>query len=179
MISNSFNQLIITNANFIVLGCGQQHIQIEENEYIFNVLRKENINFPEGKIRIFSRNSEKTFKFNTKHNNKTFEIIISKVFNEVEFCDKYLIIIEDITEKLLIEEQKETFIATLTHDLKSPIRAEQNILKQMINGSFGELSTTQKTILQEILNSREYENKMIVGILPDSGERYLSGDLYE
>lgn len=27
--------------------------------------------------------------------------------------------------------------------------------------------------------SKKYENKMIVGILPDSGERYLSGELYE
>ena len=27
--------------------------------------------------------------------------------------------------------------------------------------------------------SKKYENKMIIGILPDSGERYLSGELYE
>lgn len=33
------------------------------------------------------------------------------------------------------------------------------------------------SVLSEL--SKKYENKMIVGILPDSGERYLSGDLYE
>lgn len=165
MISNSFNQLIITDSNFNILAFGNQHIQVEKNEYFFNILRKENMEFPEELIRIFSRTSEKTFNFNTKHNDKIFKVIISKVFNEIEFCDKYLIILEDITEKLLIEEQKETFIATLTHDLKTPIRAEQNILKQMINGTFGDLTDTQKNILQEILNSKEYESKMIDNLL--------------
>lgn len=165
MITNSFNQLIITDSNFTVLGGGNQYIPIAKNEYFFNILRNENITFPEDKIRIFSRNAEKVLKFNLINNDKTFEVIISKVFDDMNLFAKYLIIIEDITEKLLIEEQKETFIATLTHDLKSPIRAEQNVLKQMINGTFGELSETQKTILKEVLNSREYESKMIDNLL--------------
>lgn len=165
MITNSFSQLIITDTNFNVLSGGNQYIKITNNEYFFNTLREENIAFPKDEIRVFSRNAEKNFKFSTSYNDKTFEIVISKVFKDSEVCEQYLIIIDDITEKLLIEEQKETFIATLTHDLKSPIRAEQNILKQLLNGQFGTLTDTQKTIIKEILNSKEYENKMIENLL--------------
>ena len=165
MITNSFSQLIITDTNFNVLSGGNQYIKITNNEYFFNTLREENIAFPKDEIRVFSRNAEKNFKFSTSYNDKTFEIVISKVFKDSEVCEQYLIIIDDITEKLLIEEQKETFIATLTHDLKSPIRAEQNILKQLLNGQFGTLTDTQKTIIKEILNSKEYENNMIENLL--------------
>lgn len=165
MITNSFSQLIITDTNFNVLSGGNQYIKITNNEYFFNTLREENIIFPKDEIRVFSRNAEKNFKFSTSYNDKTFEIVISKVFKDSEVCEQYLIIIDDITERLLIEEQKETFIATLTHDLKSPIRAEQNILKQLLNGQFGTLTDTQKTIIKEILNSKEYENKMIENLL--------------
>ena len=165
MITNSFSQLIITDTNFNVLSGGNQYIKITNNEYFFNTLREENIAFPKDEIRVFSRNAEKNFKFSTSYNDKTFEIVISKVFKDSEVCEQYLIIIDDITERLLIEEQKETFIATLTHDLKSPIRAEQNILKQLLNGQFGTLTDTQKTIIKEILNSKEYENKMIENLL--------------
>lgn len=165
LITNSFNQLIITNDNFIILGGGNQHIKIAKNEYFFNVLSNLNIAYPKDEIRIFSRSSEKTFKFTTFQNDKSFEIVISKVFNDTNIFEHYVIIIEDITEKLLIEEQKETFIATLTHDLKTPIRAEQNILKQLLNEKFGSLNTEQKTILQEILNSRAYENRMLENLL--------------
>ena len=165
MITNSFNQLIITDSNFVILGGGNQHIQIERNEYFFNILKNKNIDIPEEEIRIFTRNSEKNIKFNIKTQNKTYELAISKVFKDTEAFEQYLIIIEDITEKTLIEEQKETFIATLTHDLKSPIRAEQNILKQLLDERFGTLTLEQKNILQEMLNSRDYESKMIENLL--------------
>lgn len=165
MITNSFNQLIITDMNFVVLSGGNQFVPVQKNEYFFNILNTQKIKFPQEEIRLFSRNSEKNLKFMFKTTEKTFECVISKVYKDDNFFEQYLIIIEDITEKLLIEEQKETFIATLTHDLKSPLRAEQNILKQMLDEKFGELNETQKSIIKEILNSKEYENKMIDNLL--------------
>ncbi len=165
MVTNSFNQLIITDSNFTILGGGNQHIKIDKNEYFFNVLSSQNIVFPEEAIRIFSRTSQKDIKFRISHLEKTYEVIISKVFKDTEFFEQYLIVIEDITEQILVEEQKETFIATLTHDLKSPLRAEQNILKQLLEERFGALTNEQKMILKEILNSKDYENKMIDNLL--------------
>lgn len=165
MITNSYNQLIITDSNFIILGGGNQHIQISKNEYFFNILSSLNINFPQEEIRTFSRTSQKEIKFCITDKEKNYEVVISKVFKDNEVFEQYLIVIEDITEKLLLEEQKETFIATLTHDLKSPLRAEQNIIKQLLDERFGMLTEEQKMILQEILNSKDYENKMIDNLL--------------
>ena len=64
-----------------------------------------------------------------------------------------------------LNEQSETFIAALTHDLKSPILAEQNIIRQMLAGKFGTVNPTQAELLTEILNSRDYMKRMIDNLL--------------
>ena len=45
-----------------------------------------------------------------------------------------------------IEELKEDFVATITHDLKVPILAEKNMLGFLLDNRFGELSATQKLL---------------------------------
>ena len=77
-----------------------------------------------------------------KHNNLSDEIIVkykdktvtlqvhySKIQNKSHQIEGYVLILRDISAYKEIEKQKETFVATLTHDLKTPIRAEANALK--------------------------------------------------
>ena len=56
---------------------------------------------------------------------------------------KYIVIIKNISIQRDLENLKEDFAATLTHDLKVPIVAESNILSFLIDGKFGKLSEKQ------------------------------------
>jgi len=165
LIKNSINQAIITDTNFVVLSGGTQYLPINRNEYLFGFLNSCGIKYPENKIRDFSRNTEKNIKFSFSYNDKFFNTVISKVYSNIGLLELYIVSIEDVTQDLLIAEQKETFIATLTHDLKSPIRAEQNILQQLLDEKFGTLNDEQKIIISEMLKSREYTKRMVDNIL--------------
>ena len=54
-----------------------------------------------------------------------------------------------------IEELKEDFVATITHDLKVPILAEKNMLSFLLDNRFGELSNTQREALVHLKNSNK------------------------
>ncbi|MCR5260214.1 MAG: HAMP domain-containing histidine kinase [Candidatus Gastranaerophilales bacterium] len=48
---------------------------------------------------------------------------------------------------------KDDFIAALTHDLKTPVIAEVNTIKMFLSGTFGEISESQKEVLEMMLRS--------------------------
>lgn len=48
---------------------------------------------------------------------------------------------------------KEDFVAALTHDLKTPVIAELNAIKLLLDGKFGELNHAQTEILEMMLKS--------------------------
>ena len=48
---------------------------------------------------------------------------------------------------------KEDFVAALTHDLKTPVIAELNAIKLLLDGKFGELNQAQTEILEMMLKS--------------------------
>lgn len=83
-----------------------------------------------------------------------------------------------IEEKKQLEDQKELFLTTLTHDLKNPVQAQIMSLKLLKRGSFGELNDEQKEILETILESSDYMQKMLYSILKtykyDNGVIYLN-----
>lgn len=54
-----------------------------------------------------------------------------------------------------VEELKEDFVATLTHDLKVPIMAEKNMLAFLLDNRFGELNEKQKEALIHLKNSNQ------------------------
>ena len=54
-----------------------------------------------------------------------------------------------------VEELKEDFVATLTHDLKVPIMAEKNMLAFLLDNRFGELNERQKEALVHLKNSNQ------------------------
>lgn len=102
---------------------------------------------------------------------------ISKIMDAEEDLTGYLVVIRDITEEIRSINQKEQFIATLTHDLKTPIRAESRALELLMNGTFGELNKEQTTIVAEIYNSSRFMARMTDNLLTrykiDRGEVVL------
>lgn len=64
-----------------------------------------------------------------------------------------------------ILKEKENFLAMLTHDLKTPIRAQIRALELLLNNYFGDLNSKQKEIVEEILASNQYMQNLAENIL--------------
>lgn len=81
------------------------------------------------------------------------------------------------TERVLLQQQREDFVATLTHDLKTPILAANRAVKLLMEGDFGTISESQVTILQTIHESNEALYKLVTTLLDvyrfDSGAKNL------
>ncbi len=96
--------------------------------------------------------------FIKNNNSESFEASIMKL-NLDDKKKRFVLIIKDTTNQKELEQLREDFVATLTHDLKVPIVAEANILDFLINGKFGEINEKQheaisnmKTCNQELVD---------------------------
>lgn len=67
--------------------------------------------------------------------------------------------------KRLINKNKESYFATLIHDLKTPVYAQIRTLKLLLDGVFGMITPEQTQIIKEILNSEMYMADIISNIL--------------
>ncbi|HEY9687380.1 MAG TPA: ATP-binding protein [Coleofasciculaceae cyanobacterium] len=63
------------------------------------------------------------------------------------------------------EQELEHFVASLTHDLRTPILAEQRILEQFVSQAFGPVNPEQREILEEMLQSNQFIQYMVSNIL--------------
>lgn len=79
---------------------------------------------------------------------------------------------EQIEAQKEIQKLKEDFVATLTHDLKVPIIAENNMLNFLVDGRFGELNEAQKEAVFHLKNS----NKELVELVEILLETYKLND---
>ncbi len=61
--------------------------------------------------------------------------------------------------------KKKTFVATLSHDLKTQALSQITSLQMLLSESFGALNTEQKNIVRATLNSCKYMKEMIFTIL--------------
>lgn len=71
-------------------------------------------------------------------------------------------IIDDVKD---LEDRKNSFIATLTHDLKTPTIAQIRALDLFLNEAFGAISEEQKLMLEQIKHSCQYMYDLIFTIL--------------
>ena len=63
---------------------------------------------------------------------------------------RYVIVLRNVTDQKELENLKEDFVATLTHDLKVPIIAETNMLELFLNESFGKVNEKQEIALKNM-----------------------------
>ena len=104
-------------------------------------------------------------KVKDKEINRVLKTQISKHFDDLGKLNKYVVIMKDVTEQNEMQAQKDNFIATLTHDLKTPIRADILALELLLKGKFGDLNNEQKEILEEMLNSNNFMLNMLDTLL--------------
>ena len=88
---------------------------------------------------------------------------------------RHIIIIKNITDQKELENLKEDFVATLTHDLKVPIIAETNMLELFLNESFGPVSEKQEIALKNM----QVSNKELLDLVQIVLEtyKYIDGNI--
>lgn len=107
---------------------------------------------------------EKSFDFfnNEKHH---FRLYKSPFVDEYGNISGFIVLMKDIDKEKKLEEEKEAFIATLTHDLKTPTNAQIRMIKLLINGAFGKLNDEQTSMLELTKSSCEYMFDLISTIV--------------
>jgi PAS domain S-box-containing protein len=73
--------------------------------------------------------------------------------------------LKNINTEKLAQEQRETYIATLSHDLKTPAIAQVRALELLLSGQFGEFNDEQKEMLEMTLESCNYLYEMVYTLL--------------
>lgn len=60
---------------------------------------------------------------------------------------------------------KENFMATVAHDMKTPLNAGINALKMLLENYFGELDNDQEEIVNDIMNSAQFMRHLLDNLL--------------
>lgn len=74
---------------------------------------------------------------------------------EIEPTKKFVGVIRDIRAQKEMERLRDDFVATLTHDLRTPLLAAIQTLKFFLDGSLGNLEDKQKVLLSTMQKSNE------------------------
>ena len=110
-------------------------------------------------------NTRKPVKYRLEFNEgSVFEIISNPVLTDNSLSG-IISIGRDVTFETKIKEQKESFVATLTHDLKTPTLAQIRMIELLLDDAFGKTSLMQKEMLNQILKSCKYMQQMISYVL--------------
>ena len=173
----SSNEIILTDINFNIISQNNKILKQNKNYVSDNFLNildtmRQDEALKELKNFVKLKNRHTQFRFIPEENIYT-KATVSKIYSNNNHTG-YLIILDDITEEIEKQNMREYFIEMLTHDLKTPVRAEKRALELLLEDSFGELKEEQREIIQEILNSSDYMLRMTDNILTrykiDNGE---------
>ena len=86
------------------------------------------------------------------------EIPVEVSFARINPDDEYkrfVGVIRDVTEQKKADKLRDDFIATLTHDLRTPLLAAIQTLKFFLDGALGELTDQQKLLISTMYKSNE------------------------
>lgn len=95
----------------------------------------------------------------------SYQLMKSPIINIEGEIIGLIVVFKNTDKEKEIEASKESFIATLTHDLKTPTFAQINTLKMLLNEEFGPLNDTQKEIIKLSKDSCQYVSDLISTIL--------------
>ena len=83
------------------------------------------------------------------------DVSFARFTSENESDKKFVGIIHDITEQKESDKLRDDFIATLTHDLRTPLLAAIQTIKFFLDGSVGEITAQQEHLLSTMKKSNE------------------------
>lgn len=89
------------------------------------------------------------------------ELSISPIRSEEDFLGKYVVVIRDVTAEEEVNRMRDDFIATLTHDLRTPLLASIQALEFLVNKTLGGLTEKQ----EQILTTMKISNQDMLGLV--------------
>lgn len=112
----------------------------------------------------------------TLNNNDTrwFNITKCPIFDNNKNITGILCVARDIELEKKAQDQRETYVATLTHDLKTPTIAQIKALDLLLSNTMGELNKDQRDMMVMIKESCSYMHEMLTNLL--STYKYENGD---
>lgn len=112
-----------------------------------------------------------------------YKVVKAPVFNEDKEVENIVALLHNIDDEKALEEKKETFVATLTHDLKTPTIAQIKAIDLLLNQTFGTLNQNQIDFLEQIKNSCQYMYDLIFTLLDtylyDNGQIKIHPEEFE
>ncbi len=72
---------------------------------------------------------------------------------------------ENSVENEILQKQRETYVASLSHDLKNPTIAQIRAIELILKGKFGKVEPEQREIMEMLLDSCKYMNAMLGSVL--------------
>ena len=109
-----------------------------------------------------------------KNSTSPIELSLSKI--KINDEEKTIVLIRDVTAQKENERLKDDFIATLTHDLRTPVLASLNALDFALKGTLGELNGELKDLFSTMKRSTE-DMLGLVNVLLEV-YRYESGKMH-
>lgn len=85
--------------------------------------------------------------------------------DENDSINGIITIAKNIDAEKILEAQRETFVASIGHDLKNPTLAQIRALDLLLSGAFGKIPTEQKEIIEMVADSCKYMNAMLSSLL--------------
>ena len=161
----SNDAIVVLNYKKQIIDCSKRFQYLFKNK---NVLGENFIRLMQEIVQLpndFFKEKSYFLHVRDKELDRIFKADIGKYSENSYKTDRYIIILKDVTEQKEMQAQKDNFIATLTHDLKTPVRADILSLELLLKGHFGKLLPEQTEILQEILNSNKFMMNMLDTLL--------------
>lgn len=89
----------------------------------------------------------------------------------------FVAMFSNATDRVQLQQQREDFVATLTHDLKTPVSATNRTVKLLLDGDYGPLDPDQHEILNTVLQSNTALYSLVMTLLDvyrfDSGVKEM------
>lgn len=92
-------------------------------------------------------------------------VVKSPVFDRNERVIGASCVMRNIDEEVQLKIRRDTFLATVSHDLKTPLAAQIRALDLILNNTFGELSGEQRDIIEQIWSSNKQLHQMVTNLL--------------
>ncbi len=101
----------------------------------------------------------------SNNNFEKYQIYKVPIFNNNKELKNIAVFIKKVENRNINKENNQNIIATLTHDLKTPAVAQIRAIELLLKGNFGEINETQRTFLNDILNSCNNMLEMLINML--------------
>lgn len=133
-------------------GLGANLLENKDIDSLFSVSSSELEKITKDK-NILVRNLE--LKNNIEDRSFPVEINFSPIFLDDEESTYYVGVVRNVSVQKEMDRLRDDFIATLTHDLRTPLLAAIQTLQFFLDGSLGEVEERQRTLLDTMKKSSE------------------------